>query len=128
GPGGLLHWALSPLDIAVWDAAGKTLGQPLHRLLGGYRDRIPTYASDGLWYSLFPPQLPGPAKSHAERGLRAAKRRLGREATPEQEVRRVQAVREAVGPDVRIMVDINESWSPARARRAGRALQDAGIA
>ena len=56
------------------------------------------------------------------------KLRLGREATPELEVRRVQAVREAVGPDVRIMVDINESWSPTRARRGGRALQDAGIA
>ena len=45
GPGGLLHCALAPLDIAVWDANGKTLGQPLHRLLGGFRDRLPTYAS-----------------------------------------------------------------------------------
>ena len=57
GPGGLLHCALAPLDIAVWDAAGKTLGQPLHRLLGGYRDRLPTYASDGLWYSLSPDEI-----------------------------------------------------------------------
>src|SRR5207244_7062375 len=55
GPGGLLHCALAPLDIAVWDAHGKTLGQPLHRLLGGHRDRLPTYASDGLWVSRRPP-------------------------------------------------------------------------
>jgi L-alanine-DL-glutamate epimerase-like enolase superfamily enzyme len=128
GPGGLLHCALAPLDIAVWDACGKTLGQPLHRLLGGYRDRLPTYASDGLWYSLSPAELAASAKRHVERGFGAVKLRLGREATPELEVRRVQAVREAVGPDVRIMVDINESWSPTRARRGGRALQDAGIA
>jgi L-alanine-DL-glutamate epimerase-like enolase superfamily enzyme len=64
GPGGLLHIALAPLDIAVWDANGKTLGQPLHRLLGGYRDRLPTYASDGLWVSLSPQELGESAKRH----------------------------------------------------------------
>ena len=70
GPGGLLHVALAPLDIAVWDAAGKTLGQPLHRLLGGYRDRLPSYASDGLWYSLTPDELAAAAKRHVEGGIR----------------------------------------------------------
>jgi L-alanine-DL-glutamate epimerase-like enolase superfamily enzyme len=128
GPGGLLHLALAPLDIAVWDARGKTLGQPLHRLLGGHRDRVPTYASDGLWYSLTPGELAAAARRHALDGFPAVKLRLGREATPEGEVRRVEAVRAAVGPDVRIMVDINETWTPAQARRGARALQAAGIA
>jgi L-alanine-DL-glutamate epimerase-like enolase superfamily enzyme len=128
GPGGLLHCALCPLDVAVWDAAGKTLGQPLQRLLGGYRDRLPTYASDSLWYSLSPDELAASARRHADAGFGAVKLRLGREATPELEARRVRAVREAVGPDVRIMVDATESWSLAQARRAGRVLQDAGIA
>ncbi len=128
GPGGLLHCALCPLDIAMWDAAGKTLGQPLHRLLGGYRDRLPTYASDGLWYSLSPDELAASARRHVERGFGAVKLRLGKEATAEMEARRVHAVRDAVGPHVRIMVDATESWSLARARRTGRALQEAGIA
>ena len=128
GPGGLLHCALCPLDIALWDAAGKTLGQPLHRLLGGYRDRLPTYASDGLWYSLSPDELAASARRHVESGFDAVKLRLGKEATPELEALRVRAVREAVGPDVRIMVDATESWSLTRARRTGRVLQDAGIA
>ncbi len=128
GPGGLLHCALAPLDIAVWDAAGKTLGQPLYRLLGGFRDRLPSYGSDGLWYSLSPDELAAAAKRHVDAGFGGVKLRIGKEATPEGEVRRVLAVRQAVGPDVRIMVDATESWSLMRARPAGLALQDAGIA
>ncbi len=128
GPGGLLHCALCPLDVAVWDAAGKTMGQPLHRLLGGHRDWLPAYASDGLWYSLTPDELAASARRHVDAGFGAVKLRLGREATPELEAQRVRAVREAVGPDVRIMVDATESWSLAQARRSGRVLQDAGIA
>ena len=128
GPGGLLHCALAPLDIAVWDAAGKTLGQPLHRLLGGYRDRLPVYASDRLWVSLSPAELAASAKGHVQAGFNAVKLRLGKEASPEGEARRVRAVREAVGPDVRIMVDATESWSLAQARQTGRLLQEEGIA
>ena len=52
GPGGLVNCAIAPLDIAMWDAAAKTANQPLYRLLGGFRDRVPAYASDSLWYSL----------------------------------------------------------------------------
>jgi L-alanine-DL-glutamate epimerase-like enolase superfamily enzyme len=128
GPGGLLHCALCPLDVAMWDAAGKTLGQPLHRLLGGYRDRLPTYGSDGLWYSLSPDELAAAARRHVDAGFDAVKLRLGKEPTAQAEARRVHAVREAVGPGVRIMVDATESWSLERARHTGRVLQDAGIA
>jgi L-talarate/galactarate dehydratase len=128
GPGGLLHAALAPLDIATWDAAGKTVGQPLYRMLGGFRDRLPVYASDGLWYSLSPEELAASARRHVDDGFDAVKLRLGKEATPEAEGHRVRAVREAVGPSVRIMVDATESWSLRQARRTGRALQDEGIA
>src|SRR5262249_22121951 len=75
-----------------------------------------------------PTDLAAAARRHVAQGFNAGKRRLGREATPEQEVRRVQAVREAIGPDAKIMVDINETWTPLQARRGGRALQEAGIA
>jgi L-alanine-DL-glutamate epimerase-like enolase superfamily enzyme len=128
GPGGLLHLAIAPLDIALWDAAGRTLGQPLYRMLGGYRDRVEAYASDGLWYSLSLDELAAAAKRHADAGYRAVKLRIGHEARPEAEARRVQAVREAVGPDVSVLVDATESWTPARAAETGRVLQAAGIA
>jgi L-alanine-DL-glutamate epimerase-like enolase superfamily enzyme len=127
GPGGLLHCAIAPLDIALWDAAGKVLGQPLYRLLGGYRDRLPAYASDALWYSLSPDELAASAGQHVAQGFRAVKLRLGKEASPAAEARRVQAVRQAVGPDVQIMVDATESWTLPRAMQTGRVLQEAGI-
>src|SRR5438128_4424913 len=100
GPGGLLHYAIAPLDIALWDAAGKTLGQPLYRLLGGYRDRVPAYASDGLWYSLSLEQLAESASQHVATGFRAIKLRLGKETNPEGEVDCVRTVRQTVGPDI----------------------------
>lgn len=128
GPGGLLHYAIAPLDIALWDAAGKTLGQPLYRLLGGYRDRLPAYASDGLWYSLSLDELAESAGGHVAHGYTAIKMRLGHEARPEAEARRVQAVRQAVGPEVRILVDATESWQLPQALQTGRVLQEAGIA
>jgi L-talarate/galactarate dehydratase len=128
GPGGLLHTSIAPLDIALWDAAGKALGQPLYRLLGGYRDRVPAYASDRLWYSLSLDELAESASQHVMNGHRAVKLRLGKEARPEEEVARVRAVRQAVGADIAILVDATESWDRARATHTGRLLQEAGIA
>ena len=127
GPGGMVNYALAPLDIALWDAAGKAAGQPLFRLLGGFRDRVPTYASDGLWYSLTIDELAASARRHRDNGLSAMKLRIGNESSPAAEVRRVTAVRDAVGQDARIMVDATESWDINRALETGRALQDAGI-
>lgn len=127
GPGGLLHFAISSLDIAMWDAAGKTVGQPLYRLLGGYRDRVPAYASDGFTYDRPVEELVANAKARAADGFKALKMRLlGKDATPEAEVRRYTAVREAVGPDFKILLEAAQRYNVGQALRCGRALQEAG--
>jgi len=127
GPGGLLHYAIAPLDIALWDAAGKTLNQPVYRLLGGFRDRLPAYGSDGFWYSLSLEELAASARRAVGEGFRAVKLRVGNESHPDGEAARVRAVRDAVGPDIAIMVDATELWTVDRAIRTGRALQEAGV-
>ena len=127
GPGGLLNYAICPIDIAIWDAAGKSLGQPVSRLLGGFRDRLPAYASDGFWYSLSLEELAASACKAYAQGFRAMKLRVGNEKHPAGEVARVQAVRDAVGPDVSIMVDATETWTLDKAMRTGRALVENGI-
>jgi L-alanine-DL-glutamate epimerase-like enolase superfamily enzyme len=124
----LLNYAICPIDIAIWDAAGKTLGQPVSRLLGGFRDRLPAYASDGFWYSLSLDELAASARKAYDQGFRAMKLRVGNEKHPAGEVARVRAVRDAVGPDVAIMVDATETWTLDKAMRTGKALQEAGIA
>lgn len=127
GPGGLLHYAICPIDIAIWDAAGKTVGQPIWKLFGGARDRLEAYASDGFWYSLTLDELAASARKAADQGFRAVKLRIGNEKQPEGEVARVRAVRDAVGPNVAIMVDATETWTLDRAIRTGKALQEAGV-
>ena len=100
GPGGMLSMAMATLDIALWDALGKSLGQPLYRLLGGHWDRVRAYASDALWYSLPLDVLTRSPQHHVSQGYRRIKLRLGHEEKPEGEVARVRAVQEAVGPEV----------------------------
>ncbi len=127
GPGGLLHWAIAPLDIAMWDAAGKTQGQPIWRLLGGFRDHIPAYASDRLWYSLSYDELAESARNHAENGYSGIKLRLGKEISPLAQAERAKVAIDAAGPNIAVMVDGTESWDLTYARVAGRALQDVGV-
>jgi L-alanine-DL-glutamate epimerase-like enolase superfamily enzyme len=127
GPGGLLHYAIAPLDIAIWDAFGKTVGQPVSHLLGGARDRLPVYASDGFWYSLSLEELAASARRAFNAGFRAVKLRVGNERHPDGEVARVRTVRDAVGPSVAIMTDATETWTVTRAIRTGKALQEAGV-
>ena len=126
GPGGLLHYAISPLDIALWDAAGKALRQPLYRLLGGATDRLPVYASDGFWTNLTLDQLAQSARDRAAEGYTAVKLRIGHEQEPAAEAARVQAVR-AAAPGVKVLVDATETWDLSTAMRTGAALQEAGI-
>ena len=127
GPGGFLHWAIAPLDIAMWDAAGKIIGQPVYKMLGGYQNSIRAYASDALWYSLSLDELQASAARHATDGFSAIKLRLAKAAPPAEQAERVRAAKRGAGPNVGIMVDATESWDFTRALEMARALQEAGI-
>jgi L-alanine-DL-glutamate epimerase-like enolase superfamily enzyme len=116
--------ATAAIDIAIWDLTGKAAGLPLWRLLGGFRDRVPAYASLRLGRDKQPAELPGIARSLVEQGFRAMKTNLGPDTSVEVAVNRIRGVREAIGKDVRLMVDVNSLWSPATAIRVGHALEE----
>jgi L-alanine-DL-glutamate epimerase-like enolase superfamily enzyme len=125
--GGLGNVAAAALDIAVWDLAAKFAGLPLYRLLGGYRNRIPVYASLRLGRAVETPDLPEIASSLIEQGFTAMKTNLGGQPTVTDEVARIRAIRQAIGPDVRLLADINFRWTPPFAIRVGRLLEELGL-
>jgi len=129
GPGGIYHLALSALDIALWDIRGKALGLPLWKLLGGARERVPTYASGALMRGLSLDRVVKAAATLKEKGWREMKTQLALpgETNPAKEVERMRLIREAIGPDIKLMCDINQRWRPEQAIDIGRRVEDAGI-
>src|SRR5437667_5044497 len=129
GPGGIFHLALSALDMALWDIRGKALNLPLWKLLGGARDRVPTYASGALMRGLSLDRVVSAAERLKEKGFREMKTQLALpgETTPAKEAERVQRVREAIGPDIKLMCDINQRWRIEQAIDIGRRVEDAGV-
>jgi L-alanine-DL-glutamate epimerase-like enolase superfamily enzyme len=114
---------MSAIDTALWDIAGKAAGKPLYQLLGGYRSEIEAYASQGLWLHNTPDELAEEARTFVEQGFRGVKMRLGK-PNPLEDLERVRIVREAVGPDVVLMVDVNQVWDAKTAIRMGRELEE----
>jgi L-alanine-DL-glutamate epimerase-like enolase superfamily enzyme len=123
---------LGPLDCALWDAAGKTYGAPLWELLGGYRTRLPAYASTlfgddaGIGPLGTPAKYAEFAKHCVSLGYRAIKIHGWNDGDIRREIDLVFAVREAVGPDVALMLDPSGAYRTfGDILSVGRALDEA---
>ncbi|WP_421994438.1 mandelate racemase/muconate lactonizing enzyme family protein [Reyranella sp.] len=129
GPGGIFTLALAAVDTALWDIRAQALGQPLWKLLGGHRDRVPTYASGALRRGLSDDQAQKAARILLDKGFREMKTQMALpgDPSPADELRRVQVVREAIGPDIKLMCDINQRWRPEQAIDIGRRVHEAGV-
>lgn len=123
--GGFMLDAISACDIALWDAKGKVLGQPVHALLGGsYRESIPCYVSG----------LPKPtdeqrvalAETWAERGFHRLKLAAGFGA--DQDVGTLRALRESLGSEATLLLDAHWVYGLDEAVALGRRLEDLGVA
>ncbi len=142
GRRGIVMNAISGIDIALWDIAGKVAKLPVYRMLGACRDRVEAYASGGFYQEgKSADDLAGEAEGYRASGFRGMKMKIGRnpstqthlrhlaagaelcEVEPEVDIARVAAVRRAVGPRAKLMVDVNCAWSPAMAIEMGRALE-----
>ena len=109
GGEGIVRVCLAAIDMALWDIKGKALSVPVSKLLGGHRDLIPTYANCA--HHMPPDELAERAASYVAKGHKALKiRGTCSFVTPDEATERVRQVRAAIGPDVRLMVDVNGSW------------------
>ena len=114
---------LAAIDNALWDLRGKAAGLNVAHLIGACRPAQPTYASGGLWLGSSIDDLQKEAAGFVKRGYKAMKTRVG-PTDPEKMVERVAAVREAIGPDIGLMVDANQQMSVKQAIRIGRMMEE----
>jgi L-alanine-DL-glutamate epimerase-like enolase superfamily enzyme len=126
GQKGVSIFAISTLDTACWDLVGKAAAQPLHKLFGACRDSVDVYASGGLWLSLSVDELVAEAREFLAKGFRAMKIRVGKKRLDE-DVERVAALRDTIGPDVALMADANQGFTVDHAIRLGRRLEAFGL-
>lgn len=116
GRGGIASFAISAVDIALWDIKCKQLGQPLWKVAGGANQTCKAYC--GGIDLMFPiEKLLNNMKGYLAKGFNAVKIKIGRENL-EEDLERIKAVREYIGPDVTFMVDANYSMSIEKAIRA----------
>ena len=123
GQKGFSVMALSAIDTACWDIIGKAAGLPLHRVFGACRDKVKTYASGGLWLSQSIDECLAEAQEFVDAGFRGMKIRLGSKKMAD-DIERVRALRETMGPEIELYADANQGMSPKQAIRLGRQLEE----
>jgi L-alanine-DL-glutamate epimerase-like enolase superfamily enzyme len=126
GPGGVFTLALAAVDIALWDLKGKALNVPVANLAGGFRDRVPTYASGALMRTFPLDHVAKAASTLVGKGFRQMKTQLALpgDTTPAREVERIRVIREAIGADIDLMCDINQRWDVRQAISIGRRVEE----
>ncbi len=120
GRGGMASFAMAAVDIALWDLRGHRESLALWRLLGGRDPKVPAYAG-GIDLYLPTESLLSQAKDFLGQGFRAIKMKVGRQQILE-DVERVQAMRNLLGPNFPLMADANMGWSIDQAIKAVDAL------
>lgn len=125
GAQGFSITALSGIDIALWDIMGSATGKPIHKLIGGaQRTEIMAYAT-GLYFidmDRLVEEAVEEAQGYVAEGFRAIKMKIGL-GDPALDLKRVRAVREAIGPDVKLAVDANHCFTVPQAIQLGRAME-----
>lgn len=123
GRSGVATQALAAVDIALYDLKAKRAGLPLAKFLGSYRDSVRTYNTSGGFLNASLDEVKARASQSIEEGIGGIKIKVGLPDSKE-DLRRVEGIREHIGPDVPLMVDANQQWDRATALRMGRRLEE----
>lgn len=116
--------ATACVDVALWDAIGKAVGLPLHRLWGGYRTRVPVITIGG--YYAADADIDAEVKGLVDAQFAGMKFKVGG-LTPEEDAVRVRQARRAAGDDFNLAVDANQGYTPAQAIRFAKLVEDCNL-
>ena len=123
GRRGITTRVISGIDIALWDIKGKTANRPVYKMLGGFTDKVPVYIAGGYYEEdKGLEELAHEMDTAVSMGARAIKMKIGG-APINEDVERVRVVREAVGPDVKVMVDANCAYRYYEAIEIARKME-----
>ncbi|WP_112138352.1 L-talarate/galactarate dehydratase [Glycomyces dulcitolivorans] len=123
GRSGLATQAIAAFDIALWDLKAKRAGLPLAKLLGAHRDSVQCYNTSGGFLSSSIEEVIENAAQTAANGIGGVKIKVGQPDT-KIDLKRVAAVKEAIGDRIDLMVDANQQWNRSTAVRMGRAFEE----
>ena len=122
---------MAALDAAIYDIMAKSAGLPLYKFLGAYRDTVPVYITGGYYREgKGIPELVQEVRGYIGEGFTGIKLKVGGVSagvSPDDDFNRVKAVRDAVGPNVKIMLDVNTGWDLHTAIRASNKLAELDI-
>jgi len=143
GRGGIVIGAISGVDIALWDLAGKVAGLPLYKMLGGYSNKVRAYASAGFYADgKGLDELAEEMRGYVSDGFTAVKLKVGRvpsikgselpilpegnrcNVTLEEDLERVKVVKEAIGDEVDLLIDVNNAWDVETAIKMAKILEE----
>jgi len=123
--------AMAPIDAALYDIMAKSAGLPVYKFLGGYRKSMPVYVTGGYYREgKGVPELLQEVRGYLDQGINAIKLKVGGISggySIEDDFERVKAVRQAVGPNVKLMLDANQGWDVPTAIRASNKMYDLDI-
>ncbi|MHA1547431.1 MAG: mandelate racemase/muconate lactonizing enzyme family protein [Alphaproteobacteria bacterium] len=125
--GAITSLALAAIDTALWDLRCRRAELPLYRALGGAKDSVPMYTTEGGWLHIETKALVADALAAKAQGFAGSKVKIGR-PHHSQDRDRLAAMRDALGPGYEIMVDANQAFSRAEATRRARVLEDLAVA
>jgi L-alanine-DL-glutamate epimerase-like enolase superfamily enzyme len=130
-PQGSVIAGMAAVDAALYDIMSKAAGLPLYKFLGAYRDTVPVYVTGGYYREgKGIPELVQEIRGYVDQGFNAVKLKIGgisAGVTVEDDYARVKAVREAVGPKVKIMLDVNQGWDVATTIQGSNRMYDLDI-